>query len=52
MIITRKPIIKERIEKAFKKYKSKIEVVSVRPWFKTKLKIGLGRSEKYAGRFD
>jgi hypothetical protein len=36
----------------YQKYKSKIEVADVRPWFKTKLKIGLGRSEKYAGRFD
>jgi len=36
----------------YQKYKKKIEVDSVRPWFKTKLKIGLGRSEKYAGRFD
>jgi hypothetical protein len=36
----------------YKKYRSQIEVDSVRPWFKTKLRIGLGRSEKYAGRFD
>ena len=34
------------------KYQSKInETASVRPWFTTKIKIGLGRSEKYAGRF-
>jgi hypothetical protein len=36
----------------YQKYKSKIEQDSVRPWFRTKLKIGLGRSSKYAGRFD
>lgn len=37
----------------YKKYKSKIEESkTVRPWFKTKIKIGLGRSEKYAGRFE
>lgn len=36
----------------YKKYKSKIEINTVRPWFKTKLRIGLGRSEKYAGRFE
>ncbi len=35
------------------KYRSKIdESKTVRPWFTTKIKIGLGRSEKYAGRFD
>jgi 3-methyladenine DNA glycosylase AlkD len=34
------------------KYQSKInETATVRPWFKTKIKIGLGRSEKYAGRY-
>lgn len=36
----------------YKKHKTKLEAETVRPWFKTKIKIGLGRSEKYAGRFD
>lgn len=35
------------------KYRSKIDSSeTVRPWFKTKIGIGLGRSEKYAGRFE
>ena len=36
----------------YEKYKPEIEDEKVRQWFKTKIKIGLGRSEKYAGRYD
>lgn len=36
----------------YEKYRSKINDPKVRSWFKTKVKIGLGRSEKYAGRFE
>jgi hypothetical protein len=34
-----------------KKYKEEIESPEVKQWFRTKIKIGLGRSEKYSKRF-
>ena len=35
------------------KYRSKIDdSKTVRPWFNRKIKIGLGRSDKYAGRYE
>ncbi len=36
----------------YEKYKNEVNAEGVRAWFKTKIKIGLGRSEKYKNRFD
>jgi hypothetical protein len=33
-------------------YKAEIENEKVRQWFQTKIKIGLGRSYKYASRYS
>lgn len=33
------------------KYRVKIDGAEVKQWFKTKIKIGLGRTSKYAGRY-
>lgn len=35
-----------------KQYKTKIESSEVKQWFRTKINIGLGRSEKYASRYS